>query len=997
MPAIAFRQFRLTPLTALIAVLLLSFWSTVALTQSESAKPVADHHIQVSVDEVSLNLVVRDRKDKPVSDLKPEDLAVTDGGARVNFSNFHFVSGQTEGDHLLAFVFDRMDSAAARSAREIAGKIIKGIPQGGFSFCVLRPEGRLRLYQDFTQDRSATIQAIGFATEPVKPGSSTSNADAPEKRLIAVVRSGADESGVRISAVLREKSQVLLASLQESQRVLQEQHAQPALAGLLALVRAEIRLPGRKTVVFVAQGLQTDSGTGEMLRSIIGAANRAGVSIYAVDANALNDQVTANLMATTAMGNAMANRAISPAPALSGPVAPGQFTDPSPAGMLRSEGEQFSRFESGTLASGKGPMADLAEATGGAYINAGDGLSKPLRRMVEDMTTYYEASYVPPIENFDGQFRAVTVKPKRGGLKIQSRLGYFALPSDSKSVARPFEAPLMKLFAEPQLPSDIKFRAQVLRLGDLSDGDENLVVVQVPIAELATRDDPNTNLYSLHVSVVAQVKDKSGTVIEHFSEDVPRHGALDAKEAARSEFIAMQRHFIAEPGEYTLEVAVLDQGGAKGGAQRINFEIPPDIPGPSLSDIALVQRIEPTVGQPDPEEPMRYGDGKVIPTLATQIPHGARELSFFFMVHPDPASSEPVRLEMEMMRGGESIAQMPLQFRKTIGPATVPYVASIQSASLPGGDYEVVERLTQGGKTVARTLPFRIEGPQMAGASMPGSSPADSDEEPSASDVELATNGHMGKLVTIRPLPASAVSAPSDDQLQAIVSAGRKLALGYMKSLPNFVCVEVTNRSVDVSGKGNWKPRDSMAELLRYQDDQETRTTLEVNGKRSSLTRTDMDSTLPISVGEFGGLLNLVFQPASKAGFEWKETGTLDDGGGTVQVLSYRVKAENATLALSDSTERIGVGFHGVVFIDPSTGGVRRITLEADDLPRKFSIHSASMSVDYGYVAIGQHDYLVPLRATVSLQRGRKGTELNEIAFRNYKRFASQSRIKVVQ
>jgi hypothetical protein len=229
------------------------------------------------------------------------------------------------------------------------------------------------------------------------------------------------------------------------------------------------------------------------------------------------------------------------------------------------------------------------------------------------------------------------------------------------------------------------------------------------------------------------------------------------------------------------------------------------------------------------------------------------------------------------------------------------------------------------------------------------------------------------------------------------VAGARKRALDYTETLPNFICVEATSRSVDQSGNGNWKHRDSLAELLTYHNGQESRTTLQVNGKRSSLKRADLNSTWPISVGEFGALLKLVFSPASRTVFQWKEAATLGDGSGTVEVISYRVAPENATIDLSEGNNSLGVGFHGLVYIDGAISGIRRITVEADGLPRGFSMHAAAMTVDYDYVAISARDYLLPVRSTVSLQRGRKRIELNEISFRNYRRFASRTKIKMVQ
>jgi Arc/MetJ family transcription regulator len=93
----------------------------------------------------------------------------------------------------------------------------------------------------------------------------------------------------------------------------------------------------------------------------------------------------------------------------------------------------------------------------------------------------------------------------------------------------------------------------------------------------------------------------------------------------------------------------------------------------------------------------------------------------------------------------------------------------------------------------------------------------------------------------------------------------------------------------------------------------------------------------------------------------------------------------------------IGVGFHGLVYIDAATSGIRRITVEADDLPHTFSMHAAAMTVEYDYVAISGRDYLMPIRSTVSLQRHRRQIELNEISFRNYRRFASRAKIKMIQ
>jgi hypothetical protein len=91
--------------------------------------------------------------------------------------------------------------------------------------------------------------------------------------------------------------------------------------------------------------------------------------------------------------------------------------------------------------------------------------------------------------------------------------------------------------------------------------------------------------------------------------------------------------------------------------------------------------------------------------------------------------------------------------------------------------------------------------------------------------------------------------------------------------------------------------------------------------------------------------------------------------------------------------KQITVGFHGQVFIDSGTRNVRRISLQADDMPRDFPTHSTRIGVDYDYVAINGHDYLMPVGAEVRLTQGRHEAVLNTIEFRDYRRFGAAMKI----
>src|SRR5580692_9818799 len=112
----------------------------------------------------------------------------------------------------------------------------------------------------------------------------------------------------------------------------------------------------------------------------------------------------------------MASAHMNPTPTSTGSGAATQTVAMAPAGSITAGADSLTRLEAEGISGYKSPMSQLAENTGGAYITASDRLKKPLQQMIADMTTYYEASYVPPIQQYDGKFRPVAVQPVRKGL-----------------------------------------------------------------------------------------------------------------------------------------------------------------------------------------------------------------------------------------------------------------------------------------------------------------------------------------------------------------------------------------------------------------------------------------------------------------------------------------------------------------------------------------------------------------------------------------------------
>ena len=942
----------------------------------------------VSAQEVSLDLVVHDRKLRPVLDLKPDDLAITDDGSPVKFTSLHLVNGNPAGDNLITVLVDPLNPNAKQSVRDAAAQMLKIVPAQGFSIAVLNVDGRLRLRQRFTSDRKLIEQGFAAAIEPEpqknasKPAGNGSDAAAredaaspTEQELISVARTGSDLSGAPVSVKDRALSRALYSALENAGQIAQDQHLPPSLAGIMALVQSERQLAQRRSILYFTHGRPLDSRAKDAMRSIIGEANRSGITIYIVDLKSLDRSAIEKLDHSSLQGFGYGNATLQYA---AYKETTGNMNDQYARTVQVGSQED--------LISDK-PLQQLAESTGGSYVGADDSVRKSLERMVREMSVYYEAKYVPPIQNYDGSFRPLVVKPLRAGLTVRTNSGYYALPPNSGGDLRPSQVPLLKILNAVQPPADVVFHAAVLRLGDLRGLDSDVLAVEMPLRNVEFHEDTSTGLYYARLSILAQIKDQSGDVIETFSEDLPRRGALEQIESARDEVITFQRHFSLPPGAYSLNAAILDANSGRAGARRIAFDIPPPAPL-SLSDVVLVRKVEPPTQSPDAGDsldPMRHGAEKVTADISGQVPQDVKQLSIFFITHPDPKGPEQATYTIGLSRKGRPLLTAPANPTPVGSGAAATSLVALSMKRLLPGDYEVRVTVTQGGRSVETAAPFTVMGEPLASAgnvvAVTSSDTNDDDFPP----VEIGIHG-AGQLKI--ETAQTAVPPPPADELNALLADAARRANEFTQTLPNFMCVQVTDRSARSRGDTKWWHEDNFVELLQFRNGEETRTMLEVDGSKSDLDREGLAGMT--SYGEFGGVLKAVFQPSSKAAFQWRATGTLGDGA--VQIFDYQVARENSTFSIGLISDQVIAGFHGQVFLDSSTRSVRRVTMVADKMD-KSPLDTTTVSVDYDYVQINNHDYLLPVSGQVSTRLGRSKAVLNQIEFRDYRRFGSNARI----
>jgi VWFA-related protein len=744
------------------------------------------------------------------------------------------------------------------------------------------------------------------------------------------------------------------------------QGTMPAYSALLALVQQLGTLPGRKSLVYFSDAPPDDPRSRTFLERVTGAANQSGVSVYAFDVSGVG--VWARNQSDRILTAADSNTTVLPATDTRSPMKP-----------LRSGNLDQLETQERSLLAGPDPsgLRDLAVNTGGFYAENSNDLRKPAWRLLEDVNAYYEGTFVPAGHGDTGQVRAISVKTTRPALRIQARAAYVAHRSAAPTPDT-FEAPLFELLSRTEAPSDLKFRAGLLRLGRDTDGRiEASVVVEVPLREMMFQDELESNIFSLHFTMMVVIRDGSGAIVQKFTGDVPYRAALDRKEAARNDVYRLAERFSAAPGEYLLETALIDRNSGKSGARRDRINIDPFGVGLWISDVVVVRGLEPVPSARVASEPLRYANGRLVPDLSREL-DGSREnpLSVFFKVGGPQLSLEAPKVSLELRRDDRVIAVTELKTESDPSQGALPYLASITPSHLRSRQHNLRVIAERAGEKVMRSISFEVLGPpepevtgSVAGPNIPAADPLV--EPPKVLErVELAANPQQ---------------PPSAEQ-QRILEGARQCALAFARTLPNFSCIESTLRETS-SDDALWHRQDSFVELLEYLDGDERRATLEVDGHKSRRSRNETRGAA--SQGEYGAILRSIFGPEAIADFKWQEWSSLNSR--TVAVFSYQIDISHSTYALRVGARTANVGAHGSVFIDPLTMMVHRLTMIADGIPKTFPYRESSITVDYEFAEIGGHEYALAFGAEVQIRRANGSCQRNQMTFRNYKRFGAKS------
>ena len=734
------------PFVSLVLMLVMAIAPSIVVAQTPTSQD-QDEVVRFRTNEVKLDVVVKDKKGRPIRDLKASDFEVLEDGVAQKVESFRFVSREIREKPaaerlettntpatttttapkrssigVTALVFDRLSPEARGLARK-AGLAYaqEGVAVGDYTG-VYGIDQSLRTIQGFTDNGELVKEAVervtGASTSQYTSGAQKlrENAERSETldQQITTSSAGASAAGAArdsagASAAGEASGQAaaeqLLLQMQSQmldhyERLERDQEGFATINSLLAVIAPMQNLPGRKTIIFFSEGLKMPPAVQAKFPAVINAANRANVSIYTIDAGGLRVQSgTAEAAAElkSIAGASMANQ--------------GRGTDRGATGpYMRAleRNEDLLRYDP------RSGLGSLADETGGFLIHDTNDLVGGLRRIDDDRNGYYMLTYVPRNKEYDGRFRQVSVKVDRSNVDIQSRKGYYAIESVGQMPVLDFEAPAIAAArnvagSKAQGP----FHGAALSYPAPNRSGLTLVLAETPMSVFKFVNSADNKTYSTDFTIVALIRDESEQIIQKLSQHYPLTGPIQDLDAARKESVLFYREAQLPPGKYKVELVAYDATSHTANVSTSSLEVPAtDDSRPRMSSVAVLKRAE----RLSPEEqkrdqPLRFGELLVYPNLGERIDRAsAKQLAFFFTAWSPKGATGPMKVTLEILQNHQPVGKTTGDLPPADAQGQIKYASSFPLDKFQPGLFELKVTVSDGKNNVSRTTQFTLVG-----------------------------------------------------------------------------------------------------------------------------------------------------------------------------------------------------------------------------------------------------------------------------------------------
>ena len=690
--------------------------------QKPQGSPSAQQ-IRVHTSEVVVDANVTDGNGKPVSGLTQADFDVYEDGIKQQIQSFRSISGNRVEQssplpqpqnkaaqlpdlvantpaypHLITFVFDKVNvqhADAVRASEAARAYIDKHLRKDDVA-AVYGIGFGIHVYQSFTSDRAKLMKAVQDATvgNTRYPGDVSDDIRQAIDARRATNPQATDEDFIARAYDGGDADLLILLKFRDIDR---EDRGNRTLSGLLSIIEGQRYVPGRKSIIFFSSGFPIApwaSGQnigGHMdVRAVTGAANRAGVTIYSVDASGLRGED------------------------------PEADTKSAAQVALKSRGIVGPNTSLGLISAAVGVNAlanleSLADDTGGYTVRNTSDLVGGMERIGAYLEEYYVLTYMPANPIVDGKFRTISVKLKRPRLNVIARKGYYAFPDTDRLPLLGYEAELLE---------DLNAKAPTtrfpLQVGGYSfpgreDSSTATLFVQFPLSELKIERHNETRSYQAHADIMLLVKKPDGSVIYRLSRQFDLDGSIENLDSTQKKDLSFCRRVPVSSGDYVLEAIVRDRLTGRDSVRKTEFHAAAIVQGQlSLSNIILGKdsvlaiKNEATDNPFRLEDPLHVGGVNVVPDLSGVYRKSVDKELLVFFTAQTTRTPTPIKCSLEFHKEGSPDIKLQQTLIDTAG-RPVPCLAKISMDQLSPGKYELRVTATDANGSAHGTAQFRVD------------------------------------------------------------------------------------------------------------------------------------------------------------------------------------------------------------------------------------------------------------------------------------------------
>ncbi len=700
--------------------------------------------IRTTTREVVLDVVVRDKHHHAVSDLRPDEIQVFEDGVQQKIRAFRNVQGveqlQTEQKlaksspapdaprkpaaalrelNFVSIVLAQIAPLDRQFARDAVLEFLKSDTLPNTYVTIYRLDPALHVVQPYTADKATLIRSANAAAMGVSRGSGLGNT----ARVASSIDTGIQANAATVVAsptanpaaaqsvemkimnpipnIVTDPLWARNAASQDASLavgnalVAQAQisnglrfadslsNGMDAMDALRKIITAQAKLPGRKVVLYMSDGLTLPMDRRQVVDSVISYANQMEVSFYMVDTRGLSveDPMAGPLADQQRAGAESSVNTISPR-----------------MGHMEDDDIQLTNSSNKQLA-----MQELAEATGGFAVVNTNEIALPMQRVMEDIRTHYEVAYAPSETNFDGHFRKIDVHIHRPRVEVQTRSGYFAVPDINGVPLQPFEMEAVRAIDTKPAPVNFPYEVSLLRFRPKAATVDYQMAFDIPISSLQVVMNGNTGVGQLRASVVALIHKPDGEVVGKVSRDLVRDVSnadlphLNGKDILYIEPIELPG------GHYLVDAAVTDEQARKTTVKRLSVFVNSGTEF-GLSSLHLVRTVQPLPPTRNSQDPFETDSGEVVPTLSDSVSPGT-PIGVYFVVYPLSTSSVAPTITLQLFHDGKEIGRQALEPPKQQADGSIPVLLQIKPDS---GECDMVVTAQQGNMRSEARLSVKV-------------------------------------------------------------------------------------------------------------------------------------------------------------------------------------------------------------------------------------------------------------------------------------------------